>query len=177
MTARLPAERFGVAAAGNSRSMTRVLVAVDDSEGSVRAAEAAHRLFGDDAEYLAVNVTNVVDLASIPWYGAGWGAPYAAPYGAVWPYRGAAVEAGTADSEEVARAHAREVADESGLTGAIAVGEEGDPALAIVRAAEERNVDVIVVGTAERGWLDRLLNPSVSKEIVKQADVPVLVVP
>ena len=64
-----------------------VLVAVDDSEGSVRAAETAHRLFGDDAEYLAVNVTNVVDLAAIPWYGAGWGAPYAAPYGAVWAYR------------------------------------------------------------------------------------------
>ena len=72
---------------GTPVAMTRVLVAVDDSEGSVRAAETAHRLFGDDAEYLAVNVTNVVDLATIPWYGAGWGAPYAAPYGAVWAYR------------------------------------------------------------------------------------------
>src|SRR5918995_1205074 len=106
--------------------MTRVLVAVDDTEGSVRAAETAHRLFGDEAEYLAVNVANV--------------------------------------------------ADQSGLPDATAVGEEGDPASAILRAAEERGVDVIVVGTEERGWLDRFLRPSVSKEIVRQAHVPVLIV-
>ena len=48
--------------------------------------------------------------------------------------------------------------------------------MAVLRAAEERHVDVIVVGTEERGWFDRLLRPSVSKEIVKQAHVPVLVV-
>jgi len=159
--------------------MTRVLVAVDDTEGSVRAAETAHRLFGDEAEYLAVNVTNVADLAAIPWYGAGWGAPYAAPYGTVWSYRstdavGAVGELG--DGEDVAAAQARDVADQSGLPDATAVGEEGDPASAILRAAEERGVDVIVVGTEERGWLDRFLRPSVSKEIVRHANVPVLIV-
>ena len=159
--------------------MTRVLVAVDDTEGSVRAAETAHRLFGDDAEYFAVNVTNVVDLAAIPWYGAGWGAPYAAPYGAVWAYRSEdAVDAAgrVADGEDAAAAQARDVADQSGLPDATAVGEEGDPASAILRAAEERGVDVIVVGTEERGWLDRFLRPSVSKEIVRHANVPVLIV-
>lgn len=158
--------------------MTRVLVAVDHTEGSVRAAETAHRLFGDDAEYLAVNVTNVVDLAAIPWYGAGWGAPYAAPYGAVWAYRGdlTADPDGIADGEDVAAANARAVADQSGLPDAVAVGEEGDPAAAVLRAAEERGVDVIVVGTEERGWFDRLLRPSVSKEIVSHAHLPVLVV-
>jgi nucleotide-binding universal stress UspA family protein len=159
--------------------MTRVLVAVDDSEGSVRAAETAHRLFGDDAEYLAVNVTNVVDVATIPWYGAGWGAPYAAPYGAVWAYRtDVIVDPGgaAADGEDVAEANAREVADQSGLPDAVAVGEEGDPATAIVRAAEEHDVDVIVVGAEDRSWLDRLVRPSVSKEIVKLAHRPVLVV-
>ena len=158
--------------------MTRVLVAVDDSEGSVRAAEAAHRLFGDGATYLAVSVTTAVDLAAIPWYGAGWGAPYAAGFGTVWPYRGeGTAQAELADAEEVARDQAREVAAESGLPAAVAVGEEGDPAMAILHAADERNVDVIVVGSSDRGWLDRLVRPSVSKEVVKQADVPVLVVP
>ena len=110
-------------------AVIRVLVAVDDSEGSVRAAETAHRLFGDDAEYLAVNVTNVVDLNTIPWYGAGWGVPDAAPYGTVWAYRTDATPATpTATGEDVAEANAREVVDQSGLTGAKAVGEEGDPA-------------------------------------------------
>ena len=158
--------------------MTRVLVAVDDSENSVHAAETAHRLFGDTAEYLAVNVTNIVDLASIPWYGAGWGSPYAAPYGAVWAYRSDVTldPDGVADGEKTAEAQAREVADESGLTGAEVVGEEGDPADAVLRAAEEHHVDVIVVGTHHRGWFDRLVRPSVSKEIIKEAKVPVLVV-
>jgi nucleotide-binding universal stress UspA family protein len=158
--------------------MTRVLVAVDDTEGSVNAAEAAHRLFGDDAEYLAVNVTNVVDVSGIPWYGAGWGAPYSAPYGAVWAYRGDVTvdPQGIAEGEQVAETHAREVADQSGLTDARVLGEEGDPAEAVLRAADEHHVDVIVVGTHHRGWFDRLLRPSVSKEIVRSATVPVLVV-
>ena len=158
--------------------MTRVLVAVDDSENSVHAAETAHRLFGDTAEYFAVNVTNIVDLASIPWYGAGWGSPYAAPYGAVWAYRSDVTldPDGIADGEKTAEAQAREVADESGLKGAEVVGEEGDPADAVLRAAEEHHVDVIVVGTHHRGWFDRLVRPSVSKEIIKESKVPVLVV-
>ncbi len=155
-----------------------MLVAVDDSENSVNAAETAHRLFGDTAEYLAVNVTNIVDLASIPWYGAGWGSPYAAPYGAVWSYRSDVTldPDGVADGEKTAEAQAREVADESGLQGAEVVGEEGDPADAVLRAAEEHHVDVIVVGTHHRGWFDRLVRPSVSKEIIKESKVPVLVV-
>jgi nucleotide-binding universal stress UspA family protein len=158
--------------------MTRVLVAVDDSESSVHAAETAHRLFGDDAEYLAVNVTNIVDLASIPWYGAGWGSPYAAPYGAVWAYRTDVTidPDGLADGEKTAEDQAREVAQESGLPDAEVVGEEGDPADAVLRAAEEHQVDVIVVGAEHRGWFDRLLRPSVSAEIIKESKVPVLVV-
>jgi nucleotide-binding universal stress UspA family protein len=159
--------------------MTRVLVAVDDTEGSVRAAEAAHRLFGEAADYLAVNVTNVLDMAAVPWYTAGWGAPYAAPYGAVWAYRSDVTidPDGVADSEQVAENQAREVADQSGLTDAHALGEAGDPAEAVLHAADEHHVDVIVVGTHHRGWFDRLLRPSVSKEIVRSSTVPVLVVP
>ena len=72
---------------------------------------------------------------------------------------------------------ARAVADESGLPNAKAIGEVGDPADAIVRAAEESAVDVIVLGTRERGWFDRLINPSVSEHVVRHADIPVLVVP
>jgi nucleotide-binding universal stress UspA family protein len=83
---------------------------------------------------------------------------------------------GTADGEHVAENQARDVADQSGLTEAHALGEAGDPAEAVLRAADEHHVDVIVVGTHHRGWFDRLLRPSVSKEIVRSATVPVLVV-
>jgi nucleotide-binding universal stress UspA family protein len=158
--------------------MTRVLVAVDDSEASVQAAETAHRLFGDGAEYLAVNVTNIVDMASIPWYGAGYGTAYAAPYGTVWTYRSTVApdSEGGVDGGQMAEDQARQVAEQSGLPDAEPVGEEGDPVDAVLRAADEHQVDVIVVGAHERGWFDRLVRPSVSKEILKQAKVPVLVV-
>ena len=36
--------------------MTTVLIAVDETDSSVHAVETAHRLFGDDAEYLVLNV-------------------------------------------------------------------------------------------------------------------------
>ena len=78
---------------------------------------------------------------------------------------------------DAATEEARTAADESGLPNAEAIGEIGDPADAIVRAAEESDADVIVLGTRERGWFDRLIHPSVSKYVVRHADIPVLVVP
>ena len=36
--------------------MTTVLIAVDATDSSVHAVETAHRLFGDDADYLVLNV-------------------------------------------------------------------------------------------------------------------------
>lgn len=70
--------------------MFRVLVAVDETEDSIRAARLGHRLFGDEAEFLAVNVADVrLDPAGVPWWGAGWGIAYPTTYGAVWPYRAA----------------------------------------------------------------------------------------
>ena len=167
--------------------MTRVLIAVDETEDSMRAAETAHRLFGDDADYVAVSVADArLDPALMTWWGAGWGVTYPVPYGAVWPYRTSATPGGTEATatdltpEELADAaadDARTVADESGLPNAEAIGEVGDPADAIVRAAEESAADVIVLGTRERGWFDRLINPSVTEHVVRHTDIPVLVVP
>ena len=60
--------------------MPRVLIAVDDTDSSVHAAEVARRLCGDDADYLAVSVADVrVDPAVAPWWGAGWGLASCAP--------------------------------------------------------------------------------------------------
>ena len=52
----------------------------------------------------------------------------------------------------------------------------GDPAEAIVQLAEERNADLIVVGTREPGFFERLLGHSVSESVQRHAHCDVLIV-
>jgi nucleotide-binding universal stress UspA family protein len=42
--------------------------------------------------------------------------------------------------------------------------------------SERQRYDVIVVGSHERSWFSRLFVPSVTADVVKEAEVPVLVV-
>lgn len=51
-----------------------------------------------------------------------------------------------------------------------------DIADALVAAAEEIEADMIVVGTSEPGFLERLIVGSVSEDVVRKAECPVLVV-
>jgi nucleotide-binding universal stress UspA family protein len=52
----------------------------------------------------------------------------------------------------------------------------GDAANAIIDAATEHRADVIVVGSHERGWFDRLIKASVAKRVLDDSPIPVLVV-
>jgi nucleotide-binding universal stress UspA family protein len=171
--------------------MTRVLVAVDDSEASIHAARTAHHLFGDRAEYLAINVAdpNMGAGGAVASWGPIWGVGYPTPWGAVFPYEGGAAQGapvGTpggqpAGSDEItpvdaASGQAHQAAERAGLPRAEALGDAGDPVSAILDAANQHHVDVIVVGHRERGWLDRLFSSSVSGDVTKRAEVPVLVV-
>jgi nucleotide-binding universal stress UspA family protein len=52
----------------------------------------------------------------------------------------------------------------------------GDPADAIIRAAESENVDLIVMGTHGRRGITRLLMGSVAEAVVRRAPCPVLTV-
>jgi nucleotide-binding universal stress UspA family protein len=56
------------------------------------------------------------------------------------------------------------------------IGAVGDPATAILQVAETQRIDVIVVGSHERSWFDRLFHGSVAADVVRKANVPVLVV-
>jgi len=158
--------------------MTRVLVAVDDTEASVEAARAARRLFGDEADYYAINVTDP-PVAEDSWLASRWALAYPVPWGATWPYMPASLDAPRLDEPDPtseATSVARSTAAEAGLALAEATGDVGDPAEAILTASIEHDVDVIVVGSHDRGWLGKLFKPSVADAVVKHADVPVLVV-
>lgn len=52
----------------------------------------------------------------------------------------------------------------------------GPPAEAIVRLAEERGADLIVVGTRKKGFLERLVEGSVNQDVLRRAKCDVLVV-
>ena len=52
----------------------------------------------------------------------------------------------------------------------------GPPGEAIVRLAEERGADLIVVGTRKKGFFERLVEGSVNQEVLRRASCDVLVV-
>ncbi len=71
--------------------------------------------------------------------------------------------------------HAKAVLDEAGLEADYDVG-LGDPADLILLAAENRDADMIVVGTGEPNLISRLLGLSVSEEVQRRANCDVLIV-
>ena len=54
--------------------------------------------------------------------------------------------------------------------------ELGDPAERLLELADERDADLIVVGSRERGFLERLLGHSVDEAVVRRAERDVLLV-
>lgn len=155
--------------------MTRVLIALDGSDLDATLASTAHRLFGDDADYWAVNVQAGVDDVSA--------ASMAMPlgYGGAYPYVMPGIYSmRERDAEEqslmdAADERSRRTADESGLDATV-VSAIGAPDEAILRAAELHEVDVIVAGTHDRSWWSKLLQPSVSAGVLADSTVPVLLV-
>ena len=149
--------------------MTKVLIAVDDTDSSLRAARVAHRLFGDDASYLVVNVTDTVATGAAGW---GYTYPVAMP---MLDVPMAAVPGGEPAFVEMADRTAADVARNADLTDADTEGRAGDVPSAILSAAHAHDVDVIVVGSHERSWFSRLISGSVASALVRDADIPVLV--
>lgn len=150
--------------------MTKILLALDDTDAARVAAETAHRLFGDAADYLAVYVSADPQATSSMTWGSVYGYPFAAP-----PVVLDDMARSATDVVETARSEASRHAMDAGVD-AQAVGEIGDPAHAISRAAHEHGVDVIVVGHGHRSWLRSLFDPSVTDDLIDATNIPVLVV-
>lgn len=141
--------------------MQRILCPVDFSDASCHALEhaaASARWYG--AQITLVHVYSI----PIPW-GAAAGAPAAVPVlPAVQPDEMIA---------EVRRFGAGVLGDASPEI----VVTEGNTAKEIVRLAEERQADLLVMGTHGRGGFERLFLGSVTEKVLRTTSRPVLTVP
>lgn len=79
------------------------------------------------------------------------------------------------DESEKALKFAEEKAEERGIIFE-GVVKEGVPAEEIVNTAQEKNVDLIVMGTSGRTGLDKFLLGSVAEKVVRTSYCPVLIV-
>jgi nucleotide-binding universal stress UspA family protein len=136
--------------------MKRILVAYDDTGPARRALERATELAkAFDSEII---VTSVAPLLV--------GSPRAG--GPVDP-----TDSPAHHTEELERAGA--FLREQGLTPEL-VTATGDPAGAIAMLADERDVDLVVVGTREPGLVERIMRHSVSAEIARRVHRDLLIV-
>ena len=145
----------------------KVLIALDESAASARAARAATRLFAPvpGSEFLVINVSRV----PAPWVGgAGFGT--VTPLGVDPEWLTHVGEDSEHEVDLMARAQSIGVPEPEPLVRA------GDPVTEICRAAADHHVDVIVVGSHDKTALRRLFDPSVATGVVRGTSVPVLVV-
>lgn len=150
--------------------MRHILVAVDETPASRRAGAFVDGMFGgrDDVSIVALNVARVpVD----------WMPP--APYGGIYPWPATS----PADQSRLDDALIREEAKGRAVATAQAPHDAdvevviGETVTAIEQAAEEENADLIVVGSNDKGFLQRLLGGSVSEELARHRTRPILIVP
>jgi nucleotide-binding universal stress UspA family protein len=138
--------------------MQTIVVGYDETEASKRALDRAAEIAKAFGAKLIV--TSVAPVMVSPGRGADAGA----------------IDPTDTPVEHVAElAHAREQLAGSGVDAEFqsAIGE---PAETIVELAEERNADMIVVGTREPNVLERLLGQSVSQSVSRRAHCDVLIV-
>jgi len=152
--------------------MTRVLIAVDGTSSDRVIVNSTHKLFGDDAEYVLINVRRDPMMIAATTVGVGMTAMVPAV-----DLRSEYGDGNVLQSEaDIAADTARAAAAAGELEEAIPVGEIGLEPDAILHAAEEYDVDVIAVGDHDRSWFSRMMSPSVTEAITDRADVPVLVI-
>jgi len=139
----------------------KMLIAVDGSEHAHRAIEAAARL-AQQMQSAEVVLLNVADAMVF--------------YGELPPFDLEAVERAQRQHQDRLLAEAEAQARTCGLQKVLTQSAVGPTAQEILRVADERGVDQIVMGTHGRGAVGSLLLGSVAQRGVHQAKVPVLLV-
>jgi nucleotide-binding universal stress UspA family protein len=148
----------------------KILVAVDESAASVEAAHFIEKFFaGMPVEILAVNVAPGAVQWLTPVTGFGGVTP--------WAYPASLSPEDLTRIRDDERAVAAETLTEVAPANADTLVQFGDPVLAILDAAREHHADLIAVGTHHKNMFARLIQGSVSEDLVRRSPVPVLVVP
>lgn len=57
------------------------------------------------------------------------------------------------------------------------VVKEGDCAESIIKTAEELNIDIIVMGSHSKRWLENILMGSVTEKVLHQTSIPLFIIP
>jgi nucleotide-binding universal stress UspA family protein len=148
--------------------MPNVLIALDDSEASERVEKFAERFFAV-GEYTLSAVS--VALAPVSWI------PPATPFGFVYPWSLETQSDIAAEMEGAAAERAESVVATANVDADETLTKIGDPVQAILDAADEVDADLLVVGSNHKGFFERLVFGSVSDQILKDTDRPVLPVP
>jgi nucleotide-binding universal stress UspA family protein len=142
------------------RVLKQILIATDGSESAEKAASFGIQIAGQSgAKVYSVYVIDITPYYSIP-------------LDQIWPKD--VYEQFEKIGHEIT-AVVEKTAKAAGLE-AESIVLKGDPAERIVNFAEERNVDMVVVGSHGIGAFERLVIGSVSEKVVRHAKVPVLVV-
>ncbi len=140
----------------------KLLAAVDLSRASSYIVEAVHRVaMATDAEVLVLHVVTPLPGVAGPEFN---------------PATEAQELAGRFLDEQDQVAELVQQLIDAGVD-ASALLRQGQPAKTVLKEAERQDVELIVVGSHGRGLLFDAVVGSVSSEILRHAEVPVLVVP
>jgi nucleotide-binding universal stress UspA family protein len=135
-----------------------IVVGIDDEEASHRALERAAELATVPGAQLVVTSVAPVLTGMAAAHGVGPWDPADSP-----------------DDHRAELADARRYLIDRNVTAEFVLG-VGEPSEAILDLADEREADLVVVGTREPGMLERLVSGSVSRAVARKAHVDVLIV-
>ncbi|MDH3301690.1 MAG: universal stress protein [Acidimicrobiia bacterium] len=136
-----------------------VLIAVDETPESIEAIRVAHRIFGDQTTYTVATIGEPSHhlTAMDPLGAMSYDITTLAPPDPTYP-------------DKVART----AVERTGIDAEI-IAEIGPPGPRLCLMAAELNADVLVVGSHDRGFLSRLLDPSVQRHVANHAPCHVLI--
>ena len=150
--------------------MKKILIAVDETSGSKAVLSVFHNLVKPPEEVLLLHVERLegkslmIDMLSDAELSTLKESLKGSEY----------KERLDRKAEQILNFFKKEL-ESSGLINVRTILREGIPAEEIIKVAEEQNVDLIIVGDNGKKGLLRLITGCVSKEVEKNAAVPVLV--